>query len=76
MAVLAIFFNYGLMVAGQGLGSEGKIPPALAMWGPNLLIGAIGVYLVIRITRESMPLGLMSAWLDWKGRLLKRLWKD
>ncbi len=80
LAVLAIFFNYGLMVAGQGLGSEGKIPPALAMWGPNLLIGTIGVYLVIRITRESMPLGLMSAWLDFKERLLerilKRLWKD
>lgn len=59
LAVLAIFINYTILVAGQGLGTEGEIPPALAMWGPNILIGAVAGFLILRLTKEVMPFGFI-----------------
>ncbi|MBI3990336.1 MAG: LPS export ABC transporter permease LptF [candidate division NC10 bacterium] len=40
-------FYYILIVAGEDLGDRGKIPPAVAMWTPNLFLGLLGVCLVL-----------------------------
>ena len=52
---------YVLLAVGVTLGEDGHYPPMLAMWVPNLLIGGIGVFLLIRVAREKP---LTFSWLD------------
>ncbi|MBS1116073.1 MAG: putative Permease YjgP/YjgQ family protein [candidate division NC10 bacterium] len=51
---------YVLIVAGEGLGDRGRIPAALAMWLPNLLIAVGGSLLLLRA--ELHPATLAQAW--------------
>lgn len=71
IGVLLIVSNYFLLMMGQGLGAGGKIPPALAMWAPNVIMGLIGVYFTIRVSKDTMPtragIWLEEAW--------NRLWR-
>jgi lipopolysaccharide export system permease protein len=53
--VIMIVVNYLLFIIGQGLGSEGKIDPFLAIFGPNILMGGLGIYLIVRVSKNSMP---------------------
>jgi hypothetical protein len=55
-----------LIVAGEGLGDRGKIPAALAMWLPNLLIAVAGSALFLRA--ELHPATLAQAWRLARGR--------
>jgi lipopolysaccharide export system permease protein len=57
---------YVLIVAGEGLGDRGKIPAALAMWLPNLLIAVAGSALFLRA--ELHPATLAQAWRLARGR--------
>ncbi len=63
LGAMMIVANYLVWMVGQGLGSEGKIPPALGVWAPNILMGGIGVYLILRVSKDTMPtrLGLWVA---------------
>lgn len=50
---------YVLLVAGESLGSTGRIDPALGIWFPNLLLGIIAIGLVLVEGREALlPAGL------------------
>jgi len=51
---------YVLIVAGESLGDRGRIPEALAMWLPNLLIALGGSILFLRA--ELYPATLAQAW--------------
>lgn len=51
---------YVLIVAGEGLGDRGRIPAALGMWLPNLLIAVGGSILLLRA--ELHPATLAQAW--------------
>jgi len=42
---------YMLIVGGEGLGDRGRMPAALAMWLPNLLVGMAGAALFVRASR-------------------------
>ena len=44
---------YVALIGGQSLGNRGIVPPALAMWGANLLFGAAGVVLLYKLGTES-----------------------
>lgn len=55
LGVLMIIINYMLWTVGQNLGSQGKIPPLLAVWTPNIVMGAIGLYLIVRASKDTMP---------------------
>jgi lipopolysaccharide export system permease protein len=56
---LAFFLFYYLMLsAGLVFGEAGKYPPALGMWLPNVVIGAIGLYLIRRTVQEDSPIRL------------------
>jgi lipopolysaccharide export LptBFGC system permease protein LptF len=57
---------YMLIVAGEGLGDRGRIPEALAMWLPNLLIAVGGSILFLRA--ELHPATLAQAWQLARGR--------
>lgn len=46
LSVIIIFFYYAGMVTASALGRGGALPPALAVWLPNIISGAVGYYLV------------------------------
>ncbi|BBO67503.1 LPS export ABC transporter permease LptF [Desulfosarcina alkanivorans] len=61
---LGLFFfllYYLLMSIGTAFGENGKYPPALGMWVPNLTLGGFGTYLLVRSAREKPSL---FRWLD------------
>jgi lipopolysaccharide export system permease protein len=59
LGLLLFLIYYVLMSAGWILGESGICPPVIGMWGPNLLIGAIGLYLLISSAKER-PLKAIS----------------
>lgn len=69
-----IFFllYYLLLSAGWVFGETGAYPPLVGMWVPNLVMGGIGLFLLIRNAKERPVriefLGRLAAWL--KKRLL------
>ncbi|MEO6331534.1 MAG: LptF/LptG family permease, partial [Gemmatimonadaceae bacterium] len=44
---------YVALIGGQSLGNRGIVPPALAMWGANILFGAAGLLLLVKLGTES-----------------------
>lgn len=48
LSVLIIFVYYVLLSLGQAFGDAGEIPPALAAWLPNLILGGVGTALCLR----------------------------
>lgn len=53
ISLIIIFIYYLLVTIGEALGDKGKIPPLLAMWGPNFILGTMGVYILITTAREA-----------------------
>ncbi len=49
-----MFFTlyYIMLIMGWAFAESGVYPPALAMWLPNLVMGAIGAFLLVRTARE------------------------
>lgn len=48
LSVLIIFVYYVLLSLGQALGDAGEIPPLLAAWLPNLVLGGVGTVLCVK----------------------------
>lgn len=44
---------YTFLAGGEGLGDEGKLPAWFAMWAPNLILGGLGVYLLVKSANEA-----------------------
>ena len=65
-----LFAYYALLAVGTAMGENGKLPPWLALWLPNIVVGLISVGLFIGTLRESpSPLGLKPGrWLQTPGR--------
>ena len=60
--VLGLFFfliYYIFLSAGWVFGEAGVCPPVVGMWSPNLVIGAVGLYLLILSVKER-PLKAIS----------------
>ncbi|HEX6250704.1 MAG TPA: LptF/LptG family permease [Gemmatimonadaceae bacterium] len=53
VSIVVFGLYYVALIGGQALGVRGFVPPAVAMWGANLLFGAIGIVLLARMGRES-----------------------
>lgn len=67
LGVFAIYY-VGLLV-GESLSDRGLVDPAIAMWGANVLLGIVGVYLTARLGSEgSTHRGSESS--EWWGRLI------
>ncbi|MEO0556560.1 MAG: LptF/LptG family permease [Bacteroidota bacterium] len=69
LAVSVFLFYWVTLVVGEKLIDRGFFPPWLGMWVANVLVGALGIYLVIREMRDP-------AWRDpiraLAGRFAKR----
>lgn len=48
-----ILCYYLLLTVGEALGKKGGLPPAIALWLPNLVLGSTGLVLFIHIAKES-----------------------
>ena len=60
--VLGLFFfliYYLFLSAGLVFGEAGVCPPIVGMWGPNLIIGAVGLYMLVMSAKER-PLKAIS----------------
>ena len=54
---LGFFVIYwACLVTGEKLADRGALPPAVAMWMADAIIGAIGLYLTILVSRETVTL--------------------
>lgn len=60
ISIGVILVYYILINNGEEAARFGKLPPALAMWLPNLLLGGLGIYLLIRRNQEKplLPSGI------------------
>ncbi|MBI5749479.1 MAG: LptF/LptG family permease, partial [Nitrospinae bacterium] len=59
IGLIIVVADYILLLTGQALGREGRVPPFIALWLPNILIGGFGIYLLNRISKETMPFEFM-----------------
>jgi lipopolysaccharide export system permease protein len=51
---LGVFALYYVgLIAGESLGDRGVVPPALAMWAANIILGAVALLLLARIGKEG-----------------------
>ena len=64
---------YVLYCLGKDLGASGILSPPLAAWFPNIVLGALGIYLLIKTARESPPRVLI--WGDKAIEFLRKKWK-
>ncbi len=71
-AVIFLLY-YVLYCLGKDLGAGGIISPILAAWFPNIILGALGIYLLIKTARES-PLRILT-WGDKGMEWLREKWK-
>ncbi|VAX20848.1 hypothetical protein MNBD_NITROSPINAE02-1451 [hydrothermal vent metagenome] len=55
LGVLVIAINYLLWMIGQEVGTGGKVPPFIAVWTPNVVMSSIGLFLILRVSKDSMP---------------------
>jgi lipopolysaccharide export system permease protein len=55
-----VLFYYIFLTVGEQLGDHRRIPPWVAMWTPNLIVGALGLYL-LRATVTERPLPFSRA---------------
>jgi LPS export ABC transporter permease LptG len=51
---------YVLITAGEKTAMDGKLPPWLGLWGPNILLFLVALYLFIRSIRESSLFSIPS----------------
>jgi lipopolysaccharide export system permease protein len=62
-----VFFllYYLLMSLGKVYGETGAYPPMIGMWLPNVIIGGVGVYFLIRTANErTLKIDMIYAWLQ------------
>ncbi len=51
---LAFYLLYWVfLIVGEELGNRGMVRPWISMWAPNLIVGAAGVLLMIRVVHEQ-----------------------
>jgi lipopolysaccharide export system permease protein len=68
---LGFFVLYwACLIGGEKLADRNILSPLWGMWSANVFIGAIGIYLLVRISRETVTINLATL-----QRLLPRSWR-
>ncbi len=57
-----LFAYYLLLTVGEALGKKEVLPPPIALWLPNIVLGMAGLYLFQR-ARQERPFFTPRAWL-------------
>jgi LPS export ABC transporter permease LptG len=76
LSIAIIVFYYVMINNGEQLAGSGKIPPILGMWGANLILLAIGMYLLTRANRDALAQrtdrGILAKIVGAIGRIFSR----
>jgi lipopolysaccharide export system permease protein len=64
ISLLVFLCYYLLLMFGESLGIDGRLPPLISMWLPNIIMAILGLYLFFHAARESSPLAVI-----WCNRL-------
>jgi LPS export ABC transporter permease LptF/LPS export ABC transporter permease LptG len=71
-----VLFYYVALTLGENLGDTGRVPPWVAMWTPNVVVGAAALYLLRANLRERpIPMVGMLQWAFWGAVDLVRRWR-
>jgi lipopolysaccharide export system permease protein len=68
MSLIFFMIYWAFLIGGEQLADRHYISPVVAMWAPNIIVGTVGIYLVIRAVREST----IIPWDRWLLSLWKR----
>lgn len=52
LSLIVLFVYHMLLIAGRAMGDRGTLPPMLAVWIPNLVVGGVGAALAARVVRR------------------------
>lgn len=52
ISCILVIIYYLLFIAGRALGKGGVIPPAVAMWIPNIIIGSLAIWLNLILSKR------------------------
>jgi LPS export ABC transporter permease LptG len=76
LSIAIIVFYYITINNGEQLAGSGKIPPFLGMWGANIILLALGIYLLTRANRDALARrtdrGIMTRIGSALGRIFSR----
>jgi len=65
VGLFVVTIYYTLQLAGEALGETGKLPPVIAVWAPNILMGSLGTYLFFMAAKEKhLPDLIPHVWVD------------
>ena len=75
LAILVIFAYYVLMAMGKVMGKNGVIPALYSMWFPNVILGVMGIYAMIKVGRESpiLVITLYNKLLEFANKIMSRI---
>ncbi len=71
VSLLFILVYYFFLITGENLADKGQTPAWVAMWAPNIAMGALGVHLIFRSLREGHPISLPD-FRDLRDRLKRK----
>ncbi len=66
LGILVVLGYYVLLTSAETLAYNGTLPPLLSSWTPNLILIALGIYLLVKIANES-PIAI----LQWLGEIVE-----
>jgi lipopolysaccharide export system permease protein len=52
ISLVLLMIYYIFITAGESLGRDGRLPVFFAVWTPNVLLGIIGLFLLVRVARR------------------------
>jgi len=55
IGLFVVMVYYVLQLSGEGLGETGKLHPVIGTWAPNIIFGAVGIYMLIMAAKEKPP---------------------
>jgi len=75
LGLICFLMYYVLLSTGWVFGETGAYPPMVGMWVPNIVMGALGLFLLVRTANEkTIRLGFVTRLLQYlKRRQTKRL---
>nr|MBN2278282.1 LptF/LptG family permease [candidate division Zixibacteria bacterium] len=53
ISIIIFTFYWGFLIGGEDISDRGLISPFAAMWAANILTGALGLYLLIKVITEK-----------------------
>ncbi|MFZ5980998.1 MAG: LptF/LptG family permease, partial [Candidatus Zixiibacteriota bacterium] len=53
ISILLFIIYWAFLIGGEDLSDRGILSPFIAMWGANILLGVIGLYLIYVVVSEK-----------------------